>query len=71
LKIEHNFLFKLKALLRKRAARSIDAISQALGDIVSLSRSQNVETSSKLPAMRLNKCDTFWPRKSLSGFLTS
>ncbi|QJS31953.1 hypothetical protein RLTA1_32080 (plasmid) [Rhizobium leguminosarum bv. trifolii TA1] len=27
---------KLKALLRKRAARSFDAITQALGDIVSL-----------------------------------
>jgi len=27
---------KLKALLRKRAARSFDAITQALGDIVGL-----------------------------------
>jgi transposase len=27
---------KLKALLRKRAARSFDAIAQALGDIISL-----------------------------------
>ncbi|MCA1971109.1 MAG: transposase [Rhizobium sp.] len=27
---------KLKALLRKRAARSVDAITQALGDIISL-----------------------------------
>jgi hypothetical protein len=27
---------KLKALLRKRAARSFDAITQALGDIVAL-----------------------------------
>jgi hypothetical protein len=27
---------KLKALLRKRAARSFDTITQALGDIISL-----------------------------------
>jgi transposase len=45
---------KLKALLRKRAARSFDAITQALGDY---SRPTNAETSSKLQDMRRNRCD--------------
>ena len=37
---------KLKALLRKRAARSFDAISKALGDIISL--------------FSINKCQNFF-----------
>lgn len=49
---------KLKALLRKRAARSFDAISDALGDIVDLFPSPNAETSSKPQDMRRIRCDT-------------
>lgn len=33
---DRNGVFELKALLRTRAARSFDAITQALGDIISL-----------------------------------
>jgi len=48
---------KLKSLLRKRPARSFDAIIQALPDIVALFSCLNAETSSAPLDMRLNKCD--------------
>ncbi len=49
---------KLKTLLRKRAARSFDAISNALGELSTSSPSPNAETSSKPQDMRSIKCDT-------------
>ena len=49
---------KLKAVLRKRAARSFDTITQAIGDIIAYSPSTNAETCSKLRVMRSNRCDT-------------
>lgn len=49
--------FKLKTLLRNRAARSFDAIAQALGDICNLSCVDNAASTSRLPDMRPIKRD--------------
>jgi transposase len=48
---------KLKALLRKRAARSFDAITQALGDIISLFSVAECRNFFKAAGYRLNRCD--------------
>ncbi len=49
---------KLKALLRKQAARSFDAIAKALGDIIRIFSVEECRTCSKQQDMRPNRCDT-------------
>jgi transposase len=47
---------KLKALLRKRAARSFDTITHARGDIVGLFSVSECRSFFKAAAMRQNRC---------------